>query len=174
MYEESLNESNISGNQERYQIASQLAEQKYQMEALGEILQVILTNLRQQPNSPDSQKQLRTIQALLVDMDSKTNGRRYSQQELHADITKRLNAIEQENEDLNKSCLTIRQQLKNQQVFLDNNLGIPALIAGFVGVALIASFTTVTALQLFPQPSKQSQPKPPANPLNLSANQALH
>jgi hypothetical protein len=107
MYKESLNESNISENQERYQIALQLAEQKYQMEATSDILQSILTNLRQRPNSPDNQKQLQIIQALLVDIDSKANNRRYSQQELHADIIKRLNAIEKENEDLNKSCLTI-------------------------------------------------------------------
>jgi Trp operon repressor len=70
MYKESLDESNISENQERYQIALQLAEQKYQMEAIGEILQVILTNLRQRPDSPDNSKQLQIIQALLVDMDS--------------------------------------------------------------------------------------------------------
>jgi hypothetical protein len=158
MYKESLNESNISENQERYQIALQLAEQKYQMEAIGEILQVILTN-------PDNPKQLQIIQALLVDMDSKTNNRRHSQQEIYADIKKRLSAIEQENEDLNKSCLTIRQQLKNQQVFLDNNLGIPALIAGFVGVALIASLTTVTALQFFPPTIKTIPAKTTSKPV---------
>jgi hypothetical protein len=165
MYKESLDESNISENQERYQIALQLAEQKYQMEAIGEILQVILTNLRQRPDSPDNPKQLQIIQSLLVDMDSKTNNRRHSQQEIYADIKKRLSAIDQDNEDLKNYCLAIRQQLKNQQVFLDNNLGIPALIAGFVGVALIASLTTVTALQFFPPTIKTIPAKTTSKPV---------
>jgi hypothetical protein len=168
MYKESLNESNLSSNQERHQIALQLAEQKYQMEATSDILQSILTNLRQRPNSPDNQKQLQIIQALLVDIDSKANNRRYSQQELHADIIKRLNAIEKENEDLNKNCLAIRQQLKNQQVFLDNNLGIPTLMAGFVGVALIASFATVAALQFFPPIVKTIPAKTTSKPVKVA------
>jgi hypothetical protein len=165
MYKESLDESNISGGQERYQIALQLAEQKYQMEAIGKILQVILTKLQQNPNSPDNQKQLQIIQALLVDLDSKTTNRRNSQQELDDDIKKRLSAIDQDTKDLKNHCLTIRQQLKNQQVFLDHNLSIPALIVGLVSVALIASLTTVVALQFFPPTIKTIPAKTTSKPV---------
>jgi hypothetical protein len=140
------------------QIALQLAEQKYQMESISEILQVILNSLQQQLGDSKEPQQALMIQHLLAEINAGSKESGNSLREFSQQVEGSFKKVREENAELRIHCQKLKQQIDYQKNFLHDHFSIKSILMLCVAIGLITSTMIVSALQLFPSSPKTTSP----------------
>jgi hypothetical protein len=146
MNNQNLNESNTSGNSK---IELRLLAQNNKLQNITNILEVILIDLNEKPDSQKDQEQLLLTQRALFNLSSNSKRANALNQESQANTQQSLDAIKQENQNLQAYCKQIKQQLTQQDEIIQGNSGIKLLSFQCCSALLIATFTVV-GIRFFP------------------------
>jgi hypothetical protein len=146
------------------QLALQLAEQKYQMESISEVLQIILNSLQQQFSDSKESKQTLILQYLLDEIKAGNKKNSNSLREFSQQAENSLTKVREDNAKLQVQYSKLKQQLDYQKDFLHNHFSIKSILMLCMATGLITCTMTVFALQLFQSSAKTISPTPIHSP----------
>jgi hypothetical protein len=146
-----MNNQYLKGNRilENNQIESLLVEQDNKLQAIIEILQIILVNLNDKSDSQENQEQILMIKQALLSIHSNTKQTNTSHQESQENTEQSLDIIKKENQDLRAHCQQIKQQLKKQDRVLEEHFSIKYIAIQYCSIALLAAVITVIGIKFF-------------------------
>jgi predicted metal-dependent hydrolase len=146
-----MNTQHLNGNSilENNQIESLLVEQDNKLQAIIEILQIILVNLNDQSDNQENQEQILMIKQALLNIHSNNKQDSTSHKESQKNTEQSLDAIKKENQNLRAYCQQIKQQLKKQDGVLEEHFSIKYTAIQYCSIALLAAVATVIGINLF-------------------------
>jgi hypothetical protein len=144
-----MNNQYLNGNRilESNQIESLLVEQDNKLQAIIEILQIILVNLNDQSDNQENQEQILMIKQALLNIHSNNKQDSTSHKESQKNTEQSLDAIKKENQNLRVHCQYIKQQLKKQDGVLKEHFSIKYTAIQYCSIALLAAVATVIGIK---------------------------
>jgi hypothetical protein len=144
-----MNSQRLNGNRvlENNQVESLLAEQDNKLQAIIEILQIILVNLNDQSDNQKNQEEILIIKQALLEIHSNTKQASASHKESQKNTEQSLDEIKKENQNLRARCQNIKQQLEKQDGVLEEHFSIKYTAIQYCSIALLAAVATVIGIK---------------------------